>query len=108
MTVTRSIVIHGHFYQPPREDPWLGEVEAEPSAAPFHDWNERIDRECYRAVTAARIPGTGGRIARIVNTLAGISFNAGSTLLTWMERESPDTYQAFVAADRESLSRRGF
>src|SRR5258705_10968947 len=108
MTVPRSIVIHGHFYQPPREDPWLGEVEAEPSAAPFHDWNERIDRECYRPVTAARIPGATGRIARIVNTLTSISFNAGSTLLTWMERESPLTYQAFVAADRESRTHRAF
>ena len=58
MTVARSIVIHGHFYQPPREDPWLGELETEPSAAPYHDWNDRIDHECYRAVTAARIPAT--------------------------------------------------
>ena len=69
MTVARSIVIHGHFYQPPREDPWLGEVEAEPSAAPFHDWNDRIDHECYRPVTAARILGADGKIISIVNTL---------------------------------------
>jgi len=57
MTASRSIVIHGHFYQPPRQDPWLAEVEGEPSAAPFHDWNQRIESESYRAVVAARIPG---------------------------------------------------
>jgi alpha-amylase/alpha-mannosidase (GH57 family) len=63
--VTRSVIVHGHFYQPPREDPWLDEVEAEPSAAPFHDWNERIERECYRAVAAARLLAPDGRIAAI-------------------------------------------
>src|SRR5207245_2096960 len=66
----RSVVIHGHFYQPPREDAWLVEVAAEPSAAPFHDWNERIEQECYRAVVAARLYALAGRIARNVNTIA--------------------------------------
>ncbi|MBI4503698.1 MAG: DUF3536 domain-containing protein, partial [Gemmatimonadetes bacterium] len=103
----RSIVIHGHFYQPPREDPWLGEVEAEPTAAPFHDWNQRINHECYRAVVAARIPGRGGRIARIVNTLDCISYDLGPTLATWMEREAPDTYAAFLESDRVSRARLG-
>ena len=79
------VVIHGHFYQPPREDPWIEQVETEPSAAPFHDWNERIEQECYRAVAAARIPGHEGRIFSIVNTLEQISFNFGPTLLEWME-----------------------
>ena len=65
----RSVVIHAHFYQPPREEPWLEEVEREPTAAPFHDWNERIEKECYRAVVAARIPAANGRIGRVVNTL---------------------------------------
>ena len=102
-----SIVIHGHFYQPPREDPWLDEVEAELSAAPFHDWNERIEQECYRAVGAARIPGAGGRIARIVNCYEWISFNFGATLLEWLEHAAPGTYGDILAADRASALRLG-
>jgi alpha-amylase/alpha-mannosidase (GH57 family) len=103
----RSIVIHGHFYQPPREDPWLNEVLAEPSAAPFHDWNQRIERECYRAVVAARLyaPPPDGRITGIVNTLASLSFDFGPTLLEWLEREAPDTYAAVLEADRQSRVR---
>ncbi len=105
--VKRSVVIHGHFYQPPREDPWLEEVEREPGAAPFHDWNERIDRECYRAVVAARIPGREGRIARVVNTLEHISFNVGPTLADWLEPSAPETWRAMLAADRASALRLG-
>src|SRR5207244_6801313 len=101
----RSIVIHGHFYQPPREDPWLNQVAAEPSAAPYHDWNERIERESYRAVVAARVYALDGRIAHIVNTLASISFNFGATLLEWLERETPGTYAAVLEADRASRAR---
>jgi hypothetical protein len=107
VTTPRSIVIHGHFYQPPREHPWLDEVEAEPSAAPSHDWNARIEQECYRAVAAARLPGTGGRIARIVNSYSSISFDFGPTLLEWLERAAPDTYQALLDADRTSAARLG-
>jgi hypothetical protein len=107
MTQPRSIVIHGHFYQPPREDPWLDEVEAEPSAAPFHDWNERIEQECYRAVAAARIPGPGGRIARIENAYEWMSFNFGPTLLEWLEHAAPETYADILAADRASAARLG-
>ncbi len=103
----RSVVIHGHFYQPPRENPWSGKVEVQPSAAPFHDWNERVEAECYRAVVAARIPGEGGRIASIVNLLNTISFNFGPTLLAWMEKHTPDTYGAILAADVESRARSG-
>src|SRR5688500_2299326 len=102
-----SVVIHGHFYQPPREDPFLDEVEAEPSAAPFHDWNQRIERECYRAVVAARITGSDGRIARLVNTLESISFNFGPTLLEWMEREARPTYESILSADRLSAAALG-
>ena len=101
----RSIVIHGHFYQPPREDPWLDEVPVEASAAPFHDWNERIEHECYRAVVAARVYAPDGRIARIVNTLEKMSFNFGPTLLEWLERKAPDTYAAVLEADRLSCAR---
>jgi alpha-amylase/alpha-mannosidase (GH57 family) len=101
----RSVVIHGHYYQPPREDPWLDEVPVEPSAAPFHDWNERIEQECYRAIVAARVYGSEGRIARIVNTLASTSFDFGPTLLEWLERKTPDTYAAVLEADRISRGR---
>ena len=102
-----SLVLHGHFYQPPRENPFLDEVETELSAAPYHDWNQRIERESYRAVVAARVTGAGGRIARVVNTLEWISFNVGPTLLEWLEREARDTYQAMLAADRASMRRLG-
>jgi hypothetical protein len=101
------VVLHGHFYQPPRDDPWLEEVEAEPSAAPFHDWNHRIEQECYRAVVAARVPGAEGRIAGIINTLEYLSFDFGPTLLEWLEREAAETYQAVLAADRASRARLG-
>ena len=101
----RSIVIHGHFYQPPREDPWQNQVAAEPSAAPYHDWNERIEQESYRAVVAARVYAPDGRIAQIVNTLTSISFNFGATLLEWLEREAPETYAAVLEADRASRAR---
>lgn len=107
MTDVGSVVIHGHFYQPPREDPWLGVVTAEPSAAPFHDWNARIERECYGPVTTARVTGSDGRIERIVNTLAYASFDFGATLLRWLEREAPDTYAAVLEADRLSRVRTG-
>jgi hypothetical protein len=102
-----SAIIHGHFYQPPREDPWLDAVEREPSAAPFHDWNERIERECYRAVAAARVPGPEGRIARLLNCYEWMSFNFGPTLLEWLEGAAPDTYGAILEADRRSIARLG-
>jgi hypothetical protein len=101
----RSVVLHGHFYQPPREDPWLDLLEREPGAAPWHDWNERIERECYRAVVAARVPAADGYIHEILNTLAWTSFNAGPTLLEWLEAEAPATYAEFLAADRASARR---
>lgn len=103
----RHLVIHAHFYQPPREDADFDEVEAEPSAAPFHDWNERIERECYRAVVAARVHGADGRIAGIVNLLEWISFNVGPTLFEWLVRHAPDTARRMVEADRASAARLG-
>jgi len=101
----RSVVIHGHFYQPPREDPWLEELEAQVSAAPYHDWNARVEAECYRTVVAARIPGGDGRIRAILNTLRFISFNFGPTLLEWMETAAPDTYRSILEADEFSRKR---
>jgi len=103
----RSVVIHAHFYQPPREEPWLELVEREASAAPYHDWNQRIEQECYRAVVAARVPAPHGRVARVVNTLEAISFNVGPTLADWLEREAPETWAAMLAADKSSRVRRG-
>lgn len=102
-----GVVVHAHFYQPPREDPWLDEVEREAGAAPFHDWNERIERECYRAVVAARLTDARGRIRGIANTLEWISYNVGPTLMEWLERQAPETYLRILEADRLSLARTG-
>lgn len=107
VTPSLSLVVHGHFYQPPRENPWTRVIEAQPSAAPFNNWNERIEAECYRSVVAARVPGAEGRIASIENLLYLISFNFGPTLLEWMETHAPDTYGAILEADRASRRRTG-
>ena len=82
----RYVCIHGHFYQPPRENPWLETVETQDSAAPYHDWNERICAECYAPNGAARIVNNKNQIMRIVNNYARISFNFGPTLLSWLRR----------------------
>ncbi len=108
MTENRKFVcIHGHFYQPPRENPWLEEIERQDSAAPHHDWNERILAECYQANAASRILDENDRIADIVNNYASISFNFGPTLLAWMELKAPETYAAILEADRISIDRFG-
>jgi alpha-amylase/alpha-mannosidase (GH57 family) len=101
-----SLVIHGHFYQPPRENPWTDTVEREAGANPYHDWNERIYVECYRANAFARISDRYNRVEAIVNNYAGINFNFGPTLLTWLERHHPKTYERILEADRESLRSR--
>jgi len=105
--LTRAIVIHGHFYQPPRENPWLESVEVQDGAAPFHDWNERVTAECYAPNTAARRVDEQNRILDIVNNFEKISFNAGPTLLAWLDRHRPDVYAKIVAADRASVTARG-
>lgn len=94
--------IHCHFYQPPRENPWLETVESQDSASPYHDWNERIARECYLPNGASRILDSERRIAKIVNNYSRISFNFGPTLLSWMEERAPDGYQRILEGDRES------
>lgn len=104
--MSTSLVIHGHFYQPPRENPWTEVVEPEPSALPFHDWNERIYHECYRANGNARIVSSSGRMEAIENNYLFLSFNFGPTLLSWMEKEHPHGYERILAADRESLALR--
>ncbi|MBI5665144.1 MAG: DUF3536 domain-containing protein [Nitrospirae bacterium] len=101
----RYICIHGHFYQPPRENPWLEEIEFQDSAYPYHDWNEKITAECYAPNAASRILDTEGRIIDIVNIYSKISFDFGPTLLSWMERHKPDVYQSILEADRLSRER---
>ncbi|MFB3917773.1 MAG: DUF3536 domain-containing protein [Terriglobales bacterium] len=98
----RYICIHCHFYQPPRENPWLEAVELQDSAYPYHDWNERITAECYAPNSASRILDDRGRIAQIVNNYSRISFNFGPTLLSWMEDNTPQVYEKIIEADRES------
>ena len=105
MNENRYLCIHGHFYQPPRENPWLEGIELQDSAAPFHDWNERVTAECYAPNSAARILNAEGRIAKIVNNYSGISFNFGPTLLSWMKDKAPETYQGILDADKMSAQR---
>jgi alpha-amylase/alpha-mannosidase (GH57 family) len=102
--MNRFICIHGHFYQPPRENPWIEAVEVEDGAYPYHDWNQRINDECYAANAVSRILDGRGRIVGVVNNYKKLSFNFGPTLLAWMEEKSPDTYRAILEADRESVS----
>ena len=98
----RYICIHGHFYQPPRENPWLEAIELQDSAYPYHDWNERITAECYAPNSASRILDADNYIIRLVNNYAKISFNFGPTLLGWLAAKAPDVYHAILAADRQS------
>lgn len=96
------VCIHAHFYQPPRENPWLEEIELEDSAYPYHDWNERITAECYAPNAASRILDHERRVIDIENNYSKISFNFGPTLLSWMEKKRPDVYRAIIEADRLS------
>jgi len=99
------VCIHGHFYQPPRENPWLEEVELQDSAYPYHDWNDKITEECYRRNAASRILGPDRKIIDIVNNYSKISFDFGPTLLSWLERHAPDVYEGVIEADRRSQER---
>src|SRR5947207_2322871 len=99
-----DLIIHGHFYQPPRENPWTGTIDPEPDAQPFHDWNERINAECYQPNTAVRILDKTGR-ELLFNNYAHVSFDFGPTLLSWLERNHPETYAPIIAADAESARR---
>ncbi len=102
----KYICIHGHFYQPPRENPWLEDIELQDSAYPYHDWNERITAECYAPNTVSRILDGEGRIVNLPNNYAKISFDFGPTLLNWMAAKAPQVYEAILAADR--LSQKNF
>jgi len=101
----RYVCIHGHFYQPPRENPWLEAIELQDSAYPYHDWNERITAECYGPNARSRILDEDGRIRQIANNYARISYNFGPTLLKWLEDEEPDVYARVIEADKESADR---
>src|SRR5947209_3409473 len=95
------LVIHGHFYQPPRENPWTEEVAAEPSAAPFHDWNERIAAECYRPNGWARVLDERDRVTDIVDNYEYLSFDIGPTLMSWLATNCTDVYDRVLAADHD-------
>jgi alpha-amylase/alpha-mannosidase (GH57 family) len=101
----KYICIHGHFYQPPRENAWLEVIEVQDSAHPYHDWNERISSECYAPNTASRILDSNGVIKNIISNYARISFNFGPTLLSWMEANDHETYHGILEADKESVKR---
>ncbi|MGH2756448.1 MAG: DUF3536 domain-containing protein [Actinomycetota bacterium] len=99
------LVVHGHFYQPPREDPRTGEIDQQPSAAPFHDWNERVHAESYLSNVFADLQTPNGE--EVVNTFERMSFNVGPTLMSWMDRFHPRTYQRIIRADAKSAERLG-
>ncbi|HWB97620.1 MAG TPA: DUF3536 domain-containing protein, partial [Bryobacteraceae bacterium] len=103
----RHVCIHAHFYQPPRENPWLEAIEVQDSASPFHDWNARISAECYRPNGLARVLDGEGWVARLSNNYARISFNFGPTVLQWMEHHDETAYKAILGGDRESRERFG-
>ncbi|HNX48649.1 MAG TPA: hypothetical protein PKL08_00675, partial [Thermoanaerobaculaceae bacterium] len=103
--MARYLCIHGHFYQPPRENPYFDAVEVQDSAYPYHDWNERVSAECYAPNATARILDGSGRITNILNNYSRISFNFGPTLLAWMERYDAETYAAVLEADQLSRER---
>jgi len=103
--MNKYICIHGHFYQPPREDPWLEEIEKQNSAYPYHDWNKRITAECYEQNTASRILDASGKIIKIINNYTQISFNFGPTLMSWIAKKQPALLTAILNADKESQER---
>lgn len=103
-----SVVLHGHFYQPPREDPWLGTVPAEANASPDHDWNTRILRECYAPLAAARLFDAAARVRGLVNAYAYLSFDVGPTLHRWLDEAAPQVGEAIREGDRASARRLGF
>ena len=105
--MAQRITVHGHFYQPPRENPWTGEIDVQPSAAPADNWNERVHLECYRPNAFARVPDDNETGERVVNNFERLSFNVGPTLLAWMEEADPETYAQIIEADRTSATRLG-
>ena len=105
--MNRFLCIHGHFYQPPRENPWIEEIQTQESAFPYDNWNERISAECYHPNAYARILNGRKEIIDIVSNYSKISFNFGPTLLSWMEKYDKETYQAILEADKKSQANFG-
>lgn len=101
------LTIHGHFYQPPRENPWLEAIELQDSAQPFHDWNERINKECYNPNSVSKVVDSRNKILDVVNNYEHMSFNFGPTLLSWMEKFAPHTYERIIKADIDSRAEHG-
>src|SRR4030043_397539 len=101
----KYLCVHGHFYQPPRENPWLDTIERQETAFPYHDWNERVTRECYGPNTRGRLHGKGGRILKLLNNYEHMSFNFGPTLLMWLEEKHPWIYAQIMAAATASRVR---
>jgi len=101
----RYLCVHGHFYQPPRENPYLEAVELQDSAYPYHDWNERVASECYTPNAKSRILDGEQRIVELVNNYGRISFNFGPTLLSWIAEKAAKTYEALREADKSSRER---
>jgi alpha-amylase/alpha-mannosidase (GH57 family) len=106
-SLERYICVHGHFYQPPRENPWLESVEVQDSATPYHDWNERICTECYAPNGASRIVNPKNQIIRIVNNYSRMNFNFGPTLLSWLEENAPRTYRMLLDGEARSAQTYG-
>ncbi len=106
-SVKKYVCIHGHFYQPPRENAWLEVIELQDTAHPYHDWNERITAECYEPNATSRILDENNVIKNIINNYSRISFNFGPTLLSWMEAYATETYDAILEADKQSISNFG-
>ncbi|MCD6413261.1 MAG: DUF3536 domain-containing protein [Elusimicrobia bacterium] len=104
----RYVIFHGHFYQPPRNNPWLEDILRQESAAPYHDWNERIFYECYQPSSGARVINDSGYTVDIVNNFEYISFNFGPTLAEWLEKKFPDIWKDIVDGDRKSKKRLGW
>lgn len=107
MNTPTALILHGHFYQPPRENPYTGRIETQPSAEPFNDWNEYITADCYQANTHSRYLNGYGQVLSMTNNYKYLSFNFGPTLLSWLRTNHPCTYEAILQADRESLARLG-
>src|SRR5271167_2470844 len=103
----RYLCIHCHFYQPPRENPWLESIELQESAYPYHDWNERVTAECYAPNATSRLLDANGHVEAMVNNYANISFNFGPTLLSWLEANVPGVYRSILDADRASREKFG-
>jgi len=103
----KFFTLHAHFYQPPRENPWTGKLDPQPSAWPFHDWNSRIARECYLPNACARINDNSGRVLELANNYLHLNFNFGPTLFSWLEKHYPFYYGKIIQAARESRERTG-